>query len=90
MSYKNIVMSYEEFCKKSKEQLQEELTSVIHKVGVAELSEKTGLSKECLYRYCKKCFLTQRAKLDFIVYCKIMMYAENEKKDKRRLKKNAE
>lgn len=88
MNFKSIVNAYEEFSNKSKETLQEELTEVIHKVGVAELSEKTGLSKECLYRYCKKTFLAQPSRLDFVVYCKIMMYSETENKNKGRLKKN--
>lgn len=84
-----VLSSWNEYCNKPVEDVLEEVRSIIKELGVKEVSELTGLSKHCLYRYCKKLSSDRKLGPDFISYCKVLQCGgEILNKQKRRFKRN--
>ena len=77
MSNLSIILSeYKEYENKSSDEIQKEILPIIKNRGVKSISNFTGLSVHSLYRYCKKLFVKEDMRPDFISYCKILDYEE--------------
>lgn len=78
VNYKLIQDAIIEYENMTSLEIQNQVMPIIKSYNVNFLSEKIGVSKEVLYKCCKKGFVIKDWKLSFEIYIKIMAMGSNE------------
>ena len=77
MEYLKILEAIKEYENMSSEEIQNNIKPIIKSYNTDFLSEHIGVSKENLYRICKKGFVEKQQRVQFTIYIKIMALGKN-------------